>query len=363
MKKVLILLFVSLFLTGCSKNDFQNRVIFSSWGSVTEVKILKQLIKDFENENPDIKIEFLHIPQNYFQKIHLLFASNTSPDVIFINNLHLPIYETKLENLNNLIDTKDFYPQAIESMTYENKLLAIPRDISNLVLYINLDKTSLPEENWTIYDLLKKAQETTNKNCFGISASDEMYWATPYLSYFGGGILDNNLNLMINSKESKNGIGFYKDLVYKYKVAPTKSQIGSLTLAQMFLDEKIAMYLSGRWMFPKISEKANFNWAVINFPYGNSPQLCDTSGWAISKDSKNKENAIKFLKYISSEESQKYFAQTGLIVPANIEASKLLNNKKHNENVFIKVIKHSQKTPVNKEYKKITDKINSEFIL
>lgn len=362
-KKIFILLFISFFLTGCNSQNTENKITFSSWGSITEVKILKDLINDFENKNPEIKVEFLHIPQNYFQKIHLLFVSNSPPDVIFLNNLNLPIYESKLENLSGLINESNFYSQAIQGMSYNNKLLAIPRDISNLVLYINLDKMDLPQESWTIEDLLKVALNTTDKKTYGLSFEDDIYWVTPYLSYYGGGILDDNLDLIIDSSKSIVGLDFYKNLVLKYKVAPSKSQVGSLTLAQMFLDGNIAMYLSGRWMYPKIKESATFNWAVINFPYGESHQLADVSGWAIAKDSKNKEDAIKFLKYISSVESQKYFAQTGLIVPANIKASKMLDNKEHNEKAFLEVINHSKSTPVNKDYKKIVDKINSNFTL
>jgi multiple sugar transport system substrate-binding protein len=50
------------------------------------------MLNDFETKNPDLKVEFIHVPQNYFQKLHLLFASNLAPDVIFINNLYSPIY-------------------------------------------------------------------------------------------------------------------------------------------------------------------------------------------------------------------------------------------------------------------------------
>lgn len=362
-KRIFILLFICIFLTGCHSQNIENKITFSSWGSITEVKILNKIIKDFEKENPEIKVEFLHIPQNYFQKLHLLFVSKTAPDVIFINNLNLPIYESKLQDLTNIINTKDFYPQAIQGMSHNGKLFGVPRDISSLVLYINLDKISLPNTRWSIEDLLEVAQKATTENSYGIGSEENIYWATPYLTYFGGGILDDKFNLIIDSKENQQGLNFYKDLILKYKVAPSKSQIGSLTLAQMFLDNKIAMYLSGRWMYPKISEKASFNWAVINFPYGKSPQLADVSGWAITKDSKNKESAIKFLKYLSSEECQKYFAQTGLIVPANIKASHLLKKSEHNEKIFLEVIKHSKSTPVNKDYKKITDIINSKFIL
>ena len=90
-KKILITLGVtSMILLGANfitkPVDTRDVIQFASWGSKSEVEIIKPILKDFEKENPSIKIDFMHIPQNYFQKIHLLFASNTAPDVIFINN-------------------------------------------------------------------------------------------------------------------------------------------------------------------------------------------------------------------------------------------------------------------------------------
>ena len=97
-KKILIILILSFFISGCSKKTSQEILTFTSWGSITEVKVLNKIIKDFEQENPNIKINFIHTPENYFQKLHLLFASNTAPDVIFINNLYLPLYVSHLEH-------------------------------------------------------------------------------------------------------------------------------------------------------------------------------------------------------------------------------------------------------------------------
>ena len=101
LKRFLILLLLPLLLCACTKST-KEEITFSSWGSVTEVGILDKIIKNYENENPDVKINFMHVPQNYFQKIHLLFASNQAPDVLFINNLYLPIYSNKLEPLDDL---------------------------------------------------------------------------------------------------------------------------------------------------------------------------------------------------------------------------------------------------------------------
>lgn len=339
-KKLILLTLIPFMLCGCSKQS-QEEISFSSWGSVSEVKILKQIISEFETQNPDIKIKFMHIPQNYFQKIHLLFASNTAPDVIFINNLNLPIYQNYLEDLSNEINPQDYFPQSIDGLSAKGKLLAVPRDISNLIFYINRDLVPQIPPNWTLNDFMQIAQKSTSGNVFGVSFEEDVYWALPYLQAF-----DENL---LEDKEFK-GLNFYKDLRDKYKVAPSKSQIGSSTLAQMFLNGKIAMYLSGRWMYPKISEKAEFNWYIAEFPGGKGVP-CDTSGWAISKNSKHKESAKKFVQYLASEQSSEYFTQTGLIIPARIEVSKLIK-----EPVFLDAVKTSVKTPVNKDYKKLTDK-------
>lgn len=366
LKKLLFLMMISLLMCGCSRQEGEE-ITFSSWGSVSEVKILKNVINDFETENPDIKVKFIHIPQNYFQKIHLLFASNTAPDVIFINNLYLPVYESKLEDLTGLVQKGDFYPQAIEGLSYEGKVLAIPRDVSNLVFYVNKDilksqGINFPKEDWTLQDLVKISEKVSLNERYGVSYEDDIYWALLYLNYFGGGILSSDNELIINDDKSKKGLEFYKNLKNK-GYAPTKAQVGSSTLAQMFLNGKICFYLSGRWMYPKISETADFDWAVINFPYGETPSPCDTSGWAISKGSQHKEAAYKFVKYLSSKESIDAFADTGLIVPARIDSSQKLDSTKHNEKVFLNVVKNSKKTQVNKNYKKITDEINLKLNL
>lgn len=363
LKNILIILLIPLFLCSCSRIEPKIEISFASWGSVTEVGIIKEVISEFEKENPEIKVNFIHIPQNYFQKIHLMFASNTPPDVLFLNNLYLPIYADHLEDLRNIANADEFYPAAIQGLSYNGKLLGVPRDISNLVLYVNTDKTNLPDKNWKLEDLLGECPSLSSDTTFCISYEDTIYSMMPYLAYFGGGVLDKSLDLIIDSENSQKALNFYKDLKTKYHYAPEKSQVGSSTLAQMFLDGKIVFYLSGRWMYPKISETAKFNWAVINFPYGYSPQYADTSGWAVAKNSKNKDSAMKFVQFIAGEKTSKYFAETGLIVPARKDSAKLLNNNKHNEKVFLEVIEKSQSTPVSKDYNKLTDKLNKELNL
>ncbi len=344
-KKFFLFFFFAFILCGCTSRD-ENiiNLKFSTWGSASEMAILKPIIRDFEKQNPDIKIELVHIPQNYFQKIHLLFASNLAPDIIFINNLNLPVYAKHLEPLK--IDKNQYYQQAVNSLSYNSNILAIPRDISNLVIYYNKDLFDIagepyPDNTWTLDDLLKKSIKLTNKSHFGISFEDDVYYAFPYILTLGGDI--NNINT---------GMMFYKNLVLKYHCAPSKSDVGSKTLGQMFLEEKIAMHLSGRWLVPKYKESAKFNWDVVIFP-GITP--ADASGWAISKDSKHKNEAKKFIEFLSSKENIQKMTSSGLIVPARIDV-------KFKDEVFLEAVKSSKVLNIPVNYNKLTDKINdTEF--
>ena len=75
---VLIVFYFAYSFLLYKKPSDENTITFASWGSQSEVSILNELIEEFVSKNK-INVDFLHIPQNYFQKIHLLFASNTPP--------------------------------------------------------------------------------------------------------------------------------------------------------------------------------------------------------------------------------------------------------------------------------------------
>lgn len=361
-----LLLLCVLILCGCAPKDNRTILQYASWGSKSEIDILKPLLVEFESENPDIKVDFMHIPQNYFQKIHLLFASNTVPDVIFINNLYLPVYANAgvLDELD--AENKEFYSHAIDALRWNGKLYAVPRDVSNLVIYYNKElfdekQVKYPDKNWTFDDFLLAAQKLTDDEHFGISFEEEPLFYLPYLMSEGGGFLPNE----INKYESQKALNFYADLRKKYHVAPLKSESASATMAQMFIQKRLAMYLSGRWMVPKLRETAEFDWDIINFPRGKVGSIVplDVSGWAIAKSSKHKDKAKLLIDYLSSKEATEHFVKSGLIVPARIDCAKSIldGHKPSNSKVFIDIIETSKPTPVSVDYREILDNLRKNM--
>lgn len=396
-KLILVILLFCVILTGCTLKNNKTTIQFTSWGSKSEIEILKPILAEFERENPDIKVDFVHIPQNYFQKLHLLFASNLAPDVLFVNNLYLPIYanagmleevKSKMQNAKGdeavvgrayLPDNENFFKKSLKALSYEGKLYAIPRDVSTLVIYYNKDifkkyDVSLPNKYWSFDDLLilaKKLTKDTNNDgktdIWGISFEEDLLFYLPYLMSEGGGVLSDDLKtLIINTPQSQKGLKFYANLRNKYHVAPTKAQSASATMAQLFLQGKLAMHLSGRWLVPKYREDAKFDWNVINFPSGDAGSIVplDASGWAVAKSSKHKKEAMRLIEFLSSKESIEKFTKSGLIVPARIDVATgdfvSCTKSPQNSQVFIDVIKTAKNTPVSVNYSEIQDDLKEK---
>ena len=365
----LLCLLSIILLCGCTSKDTSTTIRFASWGSKSEVEIIKPILKEFENRNQNIKIDFMHIPQNYFQKIHLLFASNTAPDVIFVNNIYLPIYANAgvLEPLQT--ETSSYHPQALKALSWKGKLYAIPRDVSNLAIYYNKDlftkqNVKFPQKDWNFSEFLTTAQKLTTNNTYGISFEEDPLFFLPYLMSEGGGIISDDLShKIIDTPQSQKGLNFYANLRKEYHVAPLKSESASATMAQMFLQGRIAMLLSGRWLTPKITEDAKFDWDVIPFPQGNAGSIValDASGWAVSKSSRHKKEAIQLIEFLSSKENCKKFITSGLIVPARNDVQEEFLKSAKGSNTFFEIIKTSKPTPVPLNYKEILDKLSKEL--
>ncbi len=378
LKKIVIIicLIVGAFclfnLYGKDTNNGKVTVQFASWGSESEIKILKPLLAEFEKENPDIKVDFMHIPQNYFQKLHLLYASNTAPDVVFINNQYMPIYANAgvLEDLTEYAEEFEygnFYPKSLQTLSYKGKIYAVPRDISNVIIYYNKDifnryKIPYPDKNWTMKDFLTIAQKLTHRpEIFGISFEEEPLMYMPYLTSNGYYELPEYEKIKDNE-----GLNFYADLRNKYHVAPTRDESASATMAQMFLQGRLGMHLSGRWLVPKYREEAKFDWDVVEFPKGKAGSVVpmDASGWAVSKSSKHKPQAIKLVKYLSSKYCSEKFAMSGLIVPARKDSANskyfLDGNKPKNAEAFLSVAETSVPTKADINYKEIIDDLKSK---
>ena len=349
---------------GCTSRNAQDKIQFATWGSKTEMSIITPIVENY-NKTHSTKVEIIHIPQNYFHKIHLLFASNLAPDVIFINNLYLKVYQKAglLEDLTPIIKQSDYFENALLTMSVDGRIYAVPRDVSSFVIFYNKDvfqKTGVKiPKNWDMKEFYSTAKSLQKSAELGFCSELESSSFENFISTSSKPIIYEG-EITMGEKKSVEAMQRLADKINKEKIGANKEQLALSPCAQMFLNKKTGMFISGRWSVPKLDAEADFNYGVAPFPDDRSGFYIplNASGWAVSKNSKNKEAAIDFVKYISSDENIGEITASGLITPAKKEVagSDIFKNGK----VFIDIIDKSTPNIVPDNYNILIDKINQK---
>lgn len=334
----LLLVWALISLAACAPQR-SDAVRFSTWGSPEEMAILEPLLKEFEAQNPDVHVELMHIPDKYFQKIHALLAANLAPDVMFLNNINFPIYASNGAFLDlgpyldksQVLKASDFFPQTLEGFRWQGQIQGLPRDASNLVFFYNqdlFDQAGLPypQPGWTLDQMRETARKLTqdtdhdgHPERYGVSFSDYFLFWFPYVWSAGGDIFDaQRQHFTLNQPQALAGLQSYADLRYKDHVAPTAAEAGSLSMSQLFMQQKLAMNLNGRWAVPLYRKSLKFRWDIAPFPKGPAGSIvdADASGWVISRRAQNPEKAWRLVEFLASRQASEAFTAPGLIIPA-----------------------------------------------
>ncbi len=310
----------------------------STWGTPAELQTLKGLIQDFEAQQPQIQVRVRYMPDAYTQGLQLLVASKQTPDVMMLNSLDVPRFcqADLLQNLHTVpdLDLKAYFPTALQSMTSpQGVLCAMPRDVSNLVVFVNQDLLSrLPQtlqnqvhSAWRLKDLPSMASVLQDYNqrhpqsppkwLMSAYHAPALFWL-PFLWSEGVDLF--HQNTLQFSPTVINTLDAYKALRYTPAFAPLRSEVGSTTMTDLFMQGRLLFLLSGRWSVPFLRENADFQWDVLPFPKGQAGSVVgiDSTGYALSKHSRHPQEAEALLRFLTREASQRAWVKSGLIMPS-----------------------------------------------
>lgn len=318
----------------------QSTVEFATWGGTEDLDIYEELINEFEAANPDVIVELIHIPSagDYEQNLATLIAAGAAPDVFFINNISLPGFAAQgafmpLERFATEEFLSDFFPGHLDAFRHGGELMALPRDISNMVLFYNQDLfaeagVAEPTAGWSFDDFMAAAQALTqdtdgdgNVDQFGFGYSTFYLFWQPWVWSNGGSFFSaDHSEFTLNQGAGLEGLETYVGLRCGINVAPTAEQAAERSAASMFASGDAAMIVDGRWrVAPLLSNEAvDFNWDVALFPEGPAGSVIgvDGSGWGISSTSNAPEAAWRFIEYVSSAEAQALWTEAGIIIPS-----------------------------------------------
>lgn len=309
-------------------------------GGTLQEQLVEHWIREFEAQNPDIKIEWMIATSSSFQQeLPLLIATGTGPDVFemwggdaknladngFLLDLNPYVARDFTEE-----DINDFFPvswQASEVLTGPNKgmRMGIPNYANVFVMYYNKDMFSaagvpyLPDldrqGNWTWETLVEIGKKLTRRDGEGNitqwALDDDGFWyplgrGAGWIHAAGGKIFDipdNPTQFMMDQPEALYALQFLQDLVWRHEILPP---MNNRSVAHFHAGRSAMNLWMGSTYLNTLRDRvgSSFSWDMGPRPMGPASRgyYLASDMFGISSATKHPEEAWRFVKYLTSTE-------------------------------------------------------------
>lgn len=313
-------------------------ITWTYWGDPWEVDINEKLVKVFEADHPEIRVDTVYTSwSEYFQKAEEWLAAEKTPDVMFFDFVPVYAHRGMLEDLSPYIardrlDIEDFYSGLLQYHTYNSRIYGLPRDNDTKVIFYNktlFDEAGLsyPTSEWTWDDLRDNALKLTRRagnetTQYGFAYEPGEWWRL-WVWQNGGEVYDNDFaptKTLIDSPKTIGAIQWLANLTNADNVTPQYDiQKTSLGIGELFGQGKLAMAFGNHALVPAFASTPGLKWDVVGLPHASGEKRLNVaggSGYVIPARSTNKDAAWTFLEWLESPKGQAIFAETGVIVPA-----------------------------------------------
>lgn len=354
------------------------KLTFASWtsGEAATKDAMEAMAKKYHETHPNVTIEYQTVPFNNIKEQTFVWAaSGQAPDIIQTFTATFPSYATSdiivpLDDLLGKEYTDDLLPSLKADYSYNGKLMGVPWAVTPYILYWNKElfqKAGLEAKPpKTLNDMLDIARKLSKlktdkgEQVYGLGEPTDKLpingmIALRNLYGFKGSIMDKDGKVSVNTPQMQDTLKYYQDLNNEGLI-PQSAKLKDLR--NLFSIGRLGMYFDGYYgknVFRDLSGKgADFDktWGAALVPAnqsGDSLSISEAHGLVISKDSKHKEAAADFIKFLTGADMMTYYHKTNDILPARKSISQLpAFNSNDFDKTLIEQLSHLQPLPQNK---------------
>ncbi len=337
---LLVFALILILLAGCSSNASTSTSVGSNNSSTTQESVsltwqsydgydkYEAVINAFSIENPSVEILYEQI-SDYTTKLLTEAASDDLPDLISCNTgttqvlgeagvlMPLDINSLKADDQYNF---DDLWATAETYCAYDGNWYALPIDggdlswVYNVKMFDQLD-IEVPDDGFTWDEFEAVCQILLdNKDALGITyptvLNDYSYSAIdlvfPFIVQAGGQYINDDGTCGWNSQAAVDAFGWIFGLIEKGYIPPIeKLDVGSNPLISMLNAGEIAMCRAELWNASYLKDSDKVEWRAMHAPKGNDGNQAEVlflNGIAISSTSEYPDEALEFIKYVTSED-------------------------------------------------------------
>ena len=344
-------------------DEVEGEITFTAWGSDAELETDQAVLDAFHEEYPNVKVDFEPINDDYKTKVETMMVAGDAPDVIYGH----PKYFQEWSKMGLLLDLQPYFDNntqfqddsvyatnLYEAFKYDGDMMSTVNGADTFLLFYNKDLfdaagVPYPTDDWTWDDFLEACKKLTIDkdgdgvtDQYAISTGKGRTQLTAFMAAFGGELYDdvnNPTEVKFDSKENKDALQMWYDLIYKYGYAPDAE--GSEVVAGGFDGGQIAMDVDGVYQCVYRSG-VDFNMGLAALPMENenSHYVSLMAGYCIPKTTKYPEAAWALASFMQEKKGQEILASTGLITTVDKEVASsdaVINMKGAPDNHILRV--------------------------
>jgi arabinogalactan oligomer/maltooligosaccharide transport system substrate-binding protein len=341
-----IIILLALALVGCGS---PSTVTLTYWPteSTAEKSVILQLIQQFQQQNPNIKINAKYGPFGRAQRDFITASlADNAPDVLrsdvgWVIQFASQGYLLNVDSYVSKSDLSDYQsvPLSYDPLRYDQyngHLYGLPQVTDFLALLYNQDefrKAGITSPPVTMDDFEKDAMKIVQSEAatYGFETPGISYYVQPFLWAFGGGTIDKCNNIQVSNQGSIDGLNFLLKLQNTDKVMPAKVDFnnGYNNMVNDFKSGKTAMIFVGPWEISNIQTGFAFTGNPSNLgiapipigPGGDQPRSpVGGQSYVISAPTTHPAEAYKFISFMSSTTSQIAIAKANHTLPTRLSA-------------------------------------------
>ena len=319
---------------GCAR---RNDDVLKFWAIGREGEVAGDLARDFMQRHPDIRVEVQKMPLTAaHEKLLTAYAGETLPDVCQIGNTWLAEFDEldALEPLEDLIaasslPASDYFPAILDSNRLKGRLVGLPWYVDTRLLFYRTDilreagfaepPTTWDEWRETMAAIKKLVGPDRYAILMPINEYDQLVVLA--LQQPGEMLRDRWRYGNFRSEDFRRAFSFYLEM-FDRGWSPRMSNTQISNVWDEFGRGFYAYYLSGPWNIAefmlRLPAHLQDDWMTAPMPGPEGPGVSTAGGSSlvIFRSSRLKEQAWKFIEYLSSTETQRRFYQmTGDLPP------------------------------------------------
>jgi alpha-1,4-digalacturonate transport system substrate-binding protein len=297
-----------------------------------EGDVMKGLIKDYEQQNSNVKINLTEVAfKDLSSKLKTMIAGGQPPALARMTDTGA--FANQAVDLSQYVGGADaFTSQFIDSIkpyyvSADKKVYAAPMDLTANGLIYNktlFNKAGVkvptgPDNVWTWDEFEADLKQVMDKG----GAKYGLVWDyTPHrwstlLYEFGGSMISaDGKKAAINSPEGEQALDFFNKL-HKDGIMPASVWLGSENPNNLFRSGAVAAHLAGNWMLSSYKDISNFEWGVTYLPKQKIRSSVPGGKYLMAfQGSKVEKEAADFIKWVTSKDiNSKYNSQSMFLSP------------------------------------------------